>query len=174
VKLKVLKLNNEYKVISELFIEVGNNSLSSMGWEKNWLFFEHHQELCFIYSLCPFIVWNSNKKLKHHQVWHWNEKVHLRGGTSPILVDNNYYIFAHTKCEYNFYRIVILQFDLNLNLKKRSKILDTLNRFQIVFPTGVIFVINEQTFYLTCGVEDREQYIVQFSKLEIDNLLFNI
>ena len=173
-KIKLYKLNDSYKPVEEYFINVGNNNMSSLDWEKNWIFFQKDDELCFVYSLNPFIIFNSNKELKMWQEWRWIDHVHLRGGSNPVFIENNFYMFAHIKTHDYKYRMIIMQFNDKLLLIKRSNILDTLGNFDIVFPMGLIFVVNEQKFYLISGVDDREQYIVSFTKQEVDGLLIDI
>lgn len=173
-KIKLHKLDLNYKPIQTYFIDVGNNNLNNTGWEKNWIFFQHDDELCFVYSLHPFIVFNLNKELKTWQEWNKPNFGHLRGGSNPVFINDYYYMFAHIKTDDNKYRMVILQFNNQLQLIKRSNVLNTLNNFNIVFPMGLIYVRNEQKFHVSVGIEDREQYIVSFSKAEVENQLFLI
>lgn len=169
-KIKILKLSNHFKILESRLIEVGKNSLSNPEWEKNWLFFAHMDKLVFIYTLCPFVVYSADGQLIQYQEWSWPHD-HIRGGTPPILVNNNYYMFAHAKSWNGVIRIVVIQFDLSLTITRMSPILSNLDCFEIVYPSGCIFVGEENRFYVTCGIEDREQYILFFSKLEIDEML---
>lgn len=72
-------------------------------WEKNWQFFEHNNELYCVYSIAPHKILHIDG---HHATeayetptpapWVGGEP---RGGASPVLVDNEWYCFFHSRVD---------------------------------------------------------------------------
>lgn len=184
LKMRLLWLDNNYDIVNKTLLEdIGNNSSLVMDNEKNWLFFEYDDKVWIIYSVCPFIIYTLSFdeeireiikiEKKIHQEWDWFLSENIRGGTCPIFVDDNFYMFTHSKLDYNKYAMIIIVFNSDFKIQKRSDLLYFAG-YGIIFPIGCIYVKEEQRFYITCGIEDREQYILQFTKLEIDSLLKDI
>ena len=72
------------------------------GHEKNWLFFPHEGKPHFIYSSEPHTVLECDSRLEvkvKHETWEKNmlwKHGHVRGGTPPIRVGDNYWSFFHS------------------------------------------------------------------------------
>jgi len=70
--------------------------------QKNWTPFVSDEKLYFIYKINPQIILECDLMTgyctKISEIFHKNIPKNLRGGTSAILIDNQYYIsMAHTK-----------------------------------------------------------------------------
>jgi hypothetical protein len=85
----------------------------------------------------------------------------IRGGAPPVLYDNKYYLFAHTReMPEARYRMVIIVLDENLHVYAYTSPL-TIGSYKIVYPAGAVFCLKSKTWYVSCGVEDKEQILFQ-------------
>jgi len=184
-RMKMFLLDDNLNIADEKYLDIGYNFSEGNQLEKNWIFFQHKDKICVIYSIHPFVIYsltlNPNdlkdpnvaiEKIVHFD-WNWTLAENIRGGTTTVFIDHHYYMFAHSKINYDKYAIIIIQFDSNLQLKKRSDLL-YFGDFGIIFPVGCVYVTEEEKFYVTCGVEDREQYILTYTKKQVDSLLKEI
>lgn len=78
----------------------GGSPLTGSGIEKNWLWFEHQKTPHMIYMTTPHEVvrWEGFKVaevyIKKQEIpWHLGQP---RGGTSPVLIGNEYWSFFHS------------------------------------------------------------------------------
>lgn len=99
------QLDNGWKCARRIDVGYGKNStsLSSQGGnEKNWLWFSHENQLHMLYNSDPFELSVFDDKLKAQQTWktEWPCNVwefgHIRGGTPPIRVGDEYWTFFHS------------------------------------------------------------------------------
>lgn len=185
VKIKYCKLN-DFMPKKEVQIDYGYNSEKFLDeykfWEKNWLFFPYFDKLFVIYSLNPLIIIDSQtcKRKVYHEWVHRQNKIwknfEIRGGASPILVKDQYYIFAHT--HHNLmkpnYKMILLVLDLNLNLIGCTDPIYLPIKNKIVYPSGAIYLSHENMFLITCGIDDEKQALIHISKNEIDNLIITL
>lgn len=85
------------------YIGIPNLPIETKKVEKNWVFFSEEKRLFCLYSLQPYklfytddlIAWHPHevgqKKLK------WLDESYLSNSTNPILIDNHYLVFFHSK-----------------------------------------------------------------------------
>jgi predicted GH43/DUF377 family glycosyl hydrolase len=167
-------------------------------WEKNWGFFEYHEELYMIYSLYPLVIYNSNgsvvrrchwahpydiqQKLVHNpritmnmdvrvlksfksanELFKYQEyEFDIRGGAPPILYDNKYYMFAHSReMPHALYKMIVIVLDQDLKMYGFTYPFDNEPSERIVYPMGVVMVEDEQTWYISCGVNDVDQVLLK-------------
>ena len=79
----------------------GPTIYTGSGNEKNWLWFFHNNRPHLVYWATPHTVVEFDEHfsmVKEHKTatelnWHWGE---IRGGTPPVLVDNEYWTFFHS------------------------------------------------------------------------------
>ncbi len=90
----------------------------------------------------------------------------IRSGTFPILLNNIYYIFAHSR-EYpgETYRLILILLDINMNIKGftypfNMDELGLSNDERILYPSGAIFDKLSDTWYVCCGLGDKDQVIL--------------
>jgi hypothetical protein len=75
--------------------------------QKNWLWFDHDGFLHLIYMTDPHEVVRWNPDMTVNQVFkdefpseHWNDFGHARGGTPPVLIDGEYWLFFHSSTDW--------------------------------------------------------------------------
>jgi len=164
-----------------LLPNIGGN-LTDVRCEKNWLFFDHKNENHVVYNLSPFIDINLHTREVISHEWEYlipsesKDEVSkmipivISGGSPPVLVDNHYIFFAHTREKTSIYRLVIVCADENLNIISYSLPI-SINDFKIVFPCGAIYVKDEDKFYISCGVNDESQILITMTKGEVQQRL---
>lgn len=80
--------------------------------EKNWLFFEHENQIKLIYSISPFTILTSDKKLLNFKKQktefnYLNSDFYISGSTNPISINEDYYLsFYHYRDKYKVYHNV--------------------------------------------------------------------
>jgi predicted GH43/DUF377 family glycosyl hydrolase len=96
-ELKLCK-NGRWQVVSEWQPRHGQNN--GIGKEKNWMFFEHKEELHCVYSGSPehvILRVDGEKIVGEHRSpgpqWHWGV---VRGGTPPVLIGDRYLAIFHS------------------------------------------------------------------------------
>lgn len=116
-------------------------------------------------NLNAYKFFQSSKSLFYITEFHFD----IRGGTSPILLDNNYYIFAHSReSPGETYRLIVILLDINLNIKGFTNPFD-MNEIglseeeRILYPSGAIFDKSTQTWYVCCGLGDKDQVLLHIS-----------
>lgn len=170
----------------EIHLKYGNNEKhlidKSVYWEKNWLFFSHYNDLIVVYSLNPLIIYNvgDNKCIKNY-IWthRLNSKwknFEIRGGASPILVGNNYYFFAHTHDNLMLgkYSLIVIVLDIKLNLVSYTDPINLFVEKMIIYPSGAVFIQDEQKFCVCCGIDDTDQILLYLSYDRLETLLHKI
>ncbi len=90
--------HGHWKVIDEWRPIYGQNN--GIGKEKNWMFFEHDEDLYAIYSGAPehvVLKIDGEKVIGEHRSvgpeWHWGA---VRGGTPPVLCGDRYLSIFHS------------------------------------------------------------------------------
>lgn len=88
----------------------------------------------------------------------------IRGGAPPVYVDGMYYLFAHSRempgAKYN---MIIVVLDSNLNIYGATNPLDIDVNADIVYPSGALYDKKTSTWYISCGVDDIEQYLISMT-----------
>ena len=198
VKIGYSRLNNNLDVVEE----VESFPITTNPWEKNWLFFQHHDShLYIIYTIYPLKIYRSDGILvkdvdwlhpydKEKQILYktsrflsknlnsyrmFNKVANLfyetgfqfdiRGGSTPICIDDMYFLFAHSRempgAKYQFIVVVL---DRELNIYKVTHPFDvTTPDHRIVYPAGAVFDKGTRTWFITCGVEDEDQVLVKLN-----------
>lgn len=177
----------------EKLINYGHNNIYNSIWEKNWIFFQHKGKLCFVYSFLPFLIvdkdnneikkqdWrhpmqmtkfiqrSTTTKYRNDRLWfnmfnNTDISFHIRGGCPPVMVNDTYFFFAHTRAMPEVkYNIIVLITDIDLNVLGYSNILDINIDYphNILFPTGAIYDTKSSTWFISCGLNDCEQVLVR-------------
>ena len=176
-------------VAKDLMPDVGNNLNRSVfsSWEKNWGFFERGDELFLLYSIHPFVIYSVDKRyFKGERVveLHWelpNGVYTIRGGSTPVLVGGTWYTFVHSASPWPpagakrrpRYSIYVLSFaDSTFGLLKLTPTpLVMKNKPHIFFPSGALYVKEEETWLVSIGVDDSFIALMKVSMEYIEHQL---
>lgn len=167
--------------------------------QKNWTFFVHHELVHILYNIMPLqiFIWNNKNDLikcdnvlpiiSREWVHPLYSNIILRGGCPPIRIDNIYYVFVHsvdykifclTLDDINFDILQVTKTELLNNKEKEKDEISNNSEIKIdsiiYFPCGVIFDFNNDTFYVSLGVDDINLGILTISKKELDIMLINV
>lgn len=185
IKIKYCQLNN-FKPLEEIHLDFGNNSLDKMHnklyYEKNWLFGEFNGLSYIIYSLCPLIVYDSEKKTKivnldwiHRYTATFHYKFNIRAGASPVIIDDKLWIWGHTNeniPDSEYYPILVV-LDHEFGLYAYTNPIIVVNNVRVIYPAGAIFLEDSQKWVLSCGFQDQKQILVHIKHQTIlENLIF--
>lgn len=148
-----------------------NSYISESQTEKNWQFFEHNNQMHVIYSVQPFRVFElQNFDLKRkvaEQDWTLGQ-VHVRGGTPPVRIGNQFYMVTHSKD----YKMYMVTFDESLRITKCTTCpLLTLPGHYIHFPCGLVYDERANTFLVSVGFNNKQIGILTVQKSRVDSLL---
>ena len=180
-----LRLDDDLNPKQKFLPKIGGNGKIGQ-FEKNWLCFEHLSRINLIYSIEPLIIYGGNslsdkftcikKIIKPFAEWEFGIP---RSSIGPIKYRNNYYILFHSHSQKQnsrerIYVSGILVLDLDFNVLSYSK-------KPILIPTSIPFPANEaycilpygfwlenDTLFLTCGVNDSSSIII---KTSMENIL---
>lgn len=185
VKIKYCELKN-FMPKKERYLIYGNNEKGLIDnlnyWEKNWLFFSHLNNLIVVYSLNPLIIFNT-KNCKCIKNYKWTHKLNnkwknfeIRGGASPVLVNDKYYFFAHTHDNFikGKYELIVIVLDIKLDLVSYSDPINLYINKKIIYPSGAVFIQDEQKFCVSCGIDDCDQILLYMSLDRLEMLLHKI
>jgi predicted GH43/DUF377 family glycosyl hydrolase len=99
----LLSVDEGWRSTARFDPEYGNNGPGTMmnkGHEKNWLWFFHEEIPHMIYSAtphrvvrCPMFIPEETFSTPNDLPWKWGE---IRGGTPPVLVNDEYWTFFHS------------------------------------------------------------------------------
>lgn len=137
--------------------------------EKNWVIFWKLKSIYIIYKFYPeYIVYeleesNEVKKIKSIK---YPFKEDIRGGTSPILVDNKYYLFSHSRI--NGYRLSLIVIDyetLDILSYSSNLLNENIAIKKITYCRGSIYIENLKTFIISVGINDSK---IEFINLSLD------
>jgi predicted GH43/DUF377 family glycosyl hydrolase len=156
--------------------------------EKNWQFFSVNNKLYCIYSLRPYKVFevidNDMFLIKEQYKdipWEYG---YIRGGSSPILLNNNYYSFFHsTQIENNikYYYMGVLKFSSvfpfgPISFTPEPILVPDIEEekykdwyAKVVFPCGSI--VERDSFIVSYGYQDHECRLSSFNIQDIENKL---
>ena len=159
-------------------------------WEKNWQFFEYQDELYASYSIAPHRVLrvrDNNAELVYSSPtrgeWSGGE---LRGGSAPVLVDDEWWCFFHSRVEVHGHRIYntgVLTFENRppfqilrltphpiLAADPATKPPD--QYASVVFAGGAALV--GDTWIVSHGIHDRWTELHSFSRHELEKQMVQI
>ena len=183
-------LDDNYNFLGDVIIDKYNKMAFAVGpevyFEKNWLFFEHDNQLLFIYSTTPeLIIYKCVdfdnlvfEKYLQQETSHlcnlpqsqlYFSKVTTGGSTNPIVIDGNYVYLIHTKIyeerKYNHW-VVTLDRDLNLVSISDIPFIDKNVGYSLFFITTML--VKGDNVVITGGVEDNQNFIweIPISKLK--------
>lgn len=155
--------------------------------EKNWMFFEHDDELHCVYSIFPHrvltVMGERIKATVETQVrfpWHGGEP---RGGPAPVLVGDEWWAFFHDRIEstgLRIYRTGLYTFDrdppwtIRRYLPRPIVVADTSNKpadqyAAVVWTAGA--VRDGHLWHLCDGIHDRWTEIHQWTHEELKSRL---
>lgn len=93
----------------------------------------------------------------------------IRGGATPVLYDNLYYLFAHSReIPGEIYRMIVLIINMDLDIVGFSypfdmKEIGLSNTERIIYPSGAVFDKKTKTWYVSCGLGDHSQILVKIT-----------
>jgi hypothetical protein len=162
-------------------------SLNSLqGIQKNWILFEYNGETFIIYELLPhlkvFRRGNDDDDLQLVTDQLYTTAPEIRGGTSPIILDDKLYIFGHcsvqgasttTQKEFYHLSVVVLRYDggggaFVLDSYCENLLEDAPLDAKYVFCRGALFVKSLNKFILSVGVDDKYPFILAIDKHLVD------
>lgn len=103
-------LNNKYLT----YIGVPNLPIKTNVAEKNWVFFSEGERLWCIYSLQPYKIFYTDDLVKWNEYFikspelNWFHDSFICNSTNPILIDDSYLMFFHTKSNGIYYHGALL------------------------------------------------------------------
>ena len=186
-------LDEDYNWLGDIIIDKYNKMSFGVGpevyFEKNWLMFEHQDELYFIYSTTPeFVLYKlvdfeslHFEKVKEQFTDHMHSipkdemyfsKVTTGGSCNPIKIDDEYVYLIHTKIyserKYNHWAV---KMNSKLEVTKISPIpfISKNVGYSLFFITTMLdrgdYVV------LSGGVEDNQNFLWEIPKNKLKKLL---
>jgi hypothetical protein len=152
--------------------------------EKNWSFFqvESSKKVYMVYSFLPTFILYEVDKLSFHASMIVNitfqNVPQIRGGTTPIEIDNKLYFFGHSMLPNFSYLVSLIIVDVN-TLTIEGYIQDCVyNKYEfdknLYFCRGAVYVKQDDLFIISCGADDIDVHFLHFSKKELDQRIINI
>lgn len=172
----ILISNNNFEKNNFItFKELNKKSIT----QKNWTFFEQNDFTLILYNIMPLEIYICNLKNTENilpiinKEWKHplDEKLILRGGCPPIKVNNLYYVFVHSR-DYKIYCLILDPYTFNILKVSKKEILP--NNKEIHFPCGVIYNENNESFYISLGINDVNLGIFTINIHELDKEMINI
>lgn len=188
---RVALLDDNYNYLGDVNIDKKlNDSPFSEGavWEKNWLFFEHNNDLYFIYSTMPnYIVykcidfntlsfeehintpWLGENKIPSKE-FYYTKDVLVGGSTNPIFIKEKdvYLYFIHTKIynerKYNNYAVILNKDLVPIKFCKKP-ILSKYLKYGLLFLMSI--VERDDYIVFSGGIEDNTNFVWELSKSQI-------
>ena len=97
--------------------------------------------------------------LYHHQY-----DMDIRGGAHPVKVGNLYYLFAHTReRDGTLYRMLVVVLDaddLKVHAYTDPLEIPGYEHARIIYPIGAVYDEMKGIWYVSCGLEDKDQLFV--------------
>ena len=157
-------------------------------WEKNWQFFEYGDELFAVYSIAPHKILrikddHAEMAFESPTPAPWGPGTEMRGGSSPILIGDEWWSFFHSRYPNRVYMMGAYTFENYPPFRIRRitpepiKVADPVTKPKdqytpVIFPCGS--VLNGDTWTVSCGVHDRWTEFHSFSKKEIEDRMLPI
>lgn len=155
-------------------------------WEKNWVFFSYDNQLYAVYTVNPHRVLKIDgnvAKLAYEESWSpEREGGEMRGGASPILLDDEWYSFYHDNVALNVthrkrYRTGLYTFSNTPPFRPKRYVPGMLleatptknNYADVVFPGGA--VLENGQWAVAHGVHDRSSEIYFFDASVVERSL---
>jgi len=147
--------------------------------EKNWMLFENNNQLYLIYNLLPQLTIYSVDTNYHCSLVKdkYYNTPNIRGGTTPILIDDYFYFFGHFQKEQNkiyFMTITIMNKNNFEIIGYNNNLLDNIITTNIIFCRGALYIKSLQKFIVSVGINDIESKIIIIDKKYIDNKIIKI
>lgn len=188
--MRLVELDDNLEVKKYIPLTFGKNR-DYAGIEKNWTFFSHNDKLKFIYDISSMHVCEMHPKSGQVKNQWEGDKVYyehglLRGGSSPTKYTPHEMIsFYHTSTDFPWlerrYGLGVFTFSPNEphNMNRISKeplLMGSRNNDfcgsgngKCIFPCG--HIIRGDKIFVSAGVNDTYNVILEFSKEEIENNL---
>lgn len=159
-------------------------------WEKNWQFFEHDGQLYATYSISPHRILKidgNNAELIYDTptpaTWTGGE---LRGGASPVLVDDEWWCFFHSRVEVGGHRVYNTgvycfankpPFRMTRIVPDPILVADTASKpgdqyASVVFAGGA--VLRDGRWVVAHGIHDRWTELHQFNHADLEAKMVRI
>lgn len=150
--------------------------------QKNWTFFEDCGVILLLYNVMPLeiFIWKNTDLSTEvtmqkcypliERTWQHPLKpgLRLRGGCPPIRVDNFLYVFTHS-IDYEVYCMKVDPTIFHvIGVSKEAILPNRGNKKDIHFPCGAIYDENDETFYVSLGIDDVKLGYFSISKDELD------
>jgi predicted GH43/DUF377 family glycosyl hydrolase len=182
----VCELSPAFEVCAVRFPRHGFNhnacvSGSDQGQEKNWVFFEHEEQLYFLYDTVPLevVAYDFDRDATGATMrtwpaldWFWGK---IRGGTPPVRLGDCYYSFFHSALRHQgrwtyYAGLVTFRAELPFRIHQISSQPLLAGQWEagadksVIFPGGAVY---EQGWTIACGVNDRRCALFTFSHDEV-------
>jgi predicted GH43/DUF377 family glycosyl hydrolase len=165
----------------------GGSILMQSGNEKNWIFFEHDGQMMMIYNTEPHqvIKWDNQQVVEKWETpgfgWKWG---HMRGGSPPIRVGDEYICFFHSSTKWTEkkrqYHMGAYVFEAKPPFKmKRMTRKPLLSGSQkdpwieglplVVFPCGSI--LDGKKYVVSMGINDYTSAWIEIPVKDLDSLM---
>ena len=139
--------------------------------DKNWVIFnkKNSNNTIIIYQFYPeYLVYevNEDNVLTKIKSKGYPFTQIIRGGTSPIEIDNKLYLFGHSFD--NGYRLSLVLLDVNTLdvISYCNNVLEeNTDNHKIIFCRGSVYIENLKTFIISVGINDIN---IEFIKLDLD------
>jgi len=143
--------------------------------EKNWSIFQLKEtgKIYLVYSFLPrYVLYEVEKETFHCTLLKdntYNDQPTVRGGCMPIEIDDKLYFFGHTLGPHKLALTIVDKKTLNVV----GYLLDCLpdkNMFNgtIYYCRGALYVVSEDLFIISCGVDDIDTQILHIPKKYVD------
>lgn len=176
--LRLFRLDKDWKVEAEIPLTFGGNSKGVT--QKNWQFFSHGNQIHFVYHYAPFQVVTGDKVYPSQNLhWKFGE---IRGGTPPVLVDDRYYTFFHSRTDVGRARYYMgcLSFEAKAPFRPIAMTMEPLltatNKEPslswaplVVFPCGSLY--KEGQWCVSLGVNDLSCGLVDYVHSDLLSLM---
>jgi hypothetical protein len=159
-----------------------NNQLSLRGLklnkiEKNWILFENNNQIFLIYNFLPKLTIYSVDNNNYCKLF--MEKVYdtpiIRGGVTPILVDDIFYFFGHTQKNRKYFLTVTIMKKNNFEIiGYNCDLLFNVITTKIVYCRGALYIKSLKRFILSVGINDIDSKFLIIDKDYIDGKIIYI
>lgn len=146
--------------------------------QKNWLPWVQDGQVYFVYGYHPFTLLRLDPDTGRVEVVRTTvtsalETAHWRGSAGPVRWKQGYLLLVHEVCDRPEGRVYMhrwVQFDAEWNITHVSDLLYIRYGEGVEMVTGL--VVWQDRLLLTLGVEDREAWLVEVPREEVDRCLY--
>jgi predicted GH43/DUF377 family glycosyl hydrolase len=159
-----------------------NNQISFSGFkinriEKNWILFENNNQLYLIYNFLPQLTIysvDSNYNCTLFKNKKYNTPT-IRGGTSPILINDYFYFFGHVQKNKKYFMAITIMDKNNFEIiSYNNDLLNNIITTKFIYCRGAVYIKSLKKFILSVGINDNESKFIIIDKDYIDNKIIKI